>query len=125
MKKDISVSIAKANFYGVIIVLPLILILIILYIYIWKGRNFISELFTLEPNNFGLFMRSIFILIFSRQFIYGLSWQFFGKKQSNEIRYGINWKKMTPYTHCRVPIEVKSYKLGFAMPVTILGFYQQ
>ena len=121
MKKDISISTAKANVHAFIVVLPFIVILIGLYIYIWKDRNFISELFSLEPQYFSIFLLAIFLLIFIRQLIYGLSWQFFGNKKSNAIRYGINWKNMTPYTYCRVPIEVKAYKLGFAMPGIILG----
>lgn len=122
MKKDFSISAAKANVYGFIVVLPFIVILIGLYIYIWKGRNFISELFRLEPKYFGLFMLAIFLGVIIHELIHGLTWQLFGQKKSNAIRYRIDKKTMSPYAHCKEPIEAKAYKLGIAMPGIILGF---
>ncbi len=80
MKKDFSVSMVKANLYAVIAALPFIVILLGLDIYIWKGRNLISELFSLEPQYFSLFILSIFIGIIIHELIHGITWQFFSKK---------------------------------------------
>lgn len=122
MKKDFSVSMVKANLYAVIAALPFIVILIGLDIYIWKGRNLISELFSLEPQYFSLFILSIFIGIIIHELIHGITWQFFSKKKSNAIKYGIDWKTMSPYAHCKEPMEIKAYRLGTVMPAIILGF---
>ncbi|MGB6295963.1 MAG: DUF3267 domain-containing protein [Rivularia sp. (in: cyanobacteria)] len=122
MKKDLSVSMVKANLYAIIAVLPFILILVGLHIYVWKGRNFFGELFSSEPQYFSLFMLAIFVGIVIHELIHGITWQFFSKKKSNAIRYGIDWKTMSPYAHCKEPMEIKAYRLGVVMPAIILGF---
>lgn len=122
MKKDFSVSMLEANIYAVIAALPFIVVLVGLDIYVWKWRNYFRELFALEPQYFSLFMLAIFIGIVIHELIHGLTWQFFSKKKSNAIRYGIDWKTMSPYAHCKEPMEIKAYRLGVVMPAIILGF---
>ncbi|MBV6621903.1 MAG: DUF3267 domain-containing protein [Rivularia sp. (in: Bacteria)] len=122
MKKDYSVSMVEANIYAIFAALPFIVILIGLDIYIWKSPNYFSELFALEPQYFSLFMLAIFIGVIIHELIHGITWQFFSNKKSNAIRYGINWKTMSPYAHCKEPMGIKAYRLGAVMPAIILGF---
>ena len=123
MKKDYSVSMLKANIYGFIAPLPFIVILFGLNIYIWKWRNFLSQLFIDNFQNFILFMLLVFLGIPIRGFLVGLTWQLCGKNKSNTVKYSFNWKAMTLLVHCKEPIEVKAYRLGAVMPGMILGFF--
>ncbi|AFY53200.1 hypothetical protein Riv7116_0606 [Rivularia sp. PCC 7116] len=122
MKKDLSVSMVKANLYAVFAALPFIVILVGVDIYVGQRRNYFDELFSLEPKSFSLFMLAIFIGVIIHELIHGITWQFFSKKKSNAIRYGIDWKTMSPYAHCKEPMEIKAYRLGAVMPAIILGF---
>lgn len=122
MKKDISISIAKANFYALITPLPFILILFGVNIYIWKWRNFISQLFINNFQSFIIFMLLVFLGIPIRGFIVGRTWQLFGKNKSNTVRHRFSWKSMALLVNCKEPIEVNKYRLGIAMPGIILGF---
>lgn len=122
MKKDFSVSMVKANLYAVIAALPFIVILVGLDIYLWKWRNYFGELFSLEPQYFSLFMLAIFVGVIIHELIHGITWQLFSNNKSNAIRYGIDLKTMSPYAHCKEPMEIKAYRLGAVMPAIILGF---
>jgi len=37
------------------------------------------------------------------------------------IKYGVKWKFLTPYCHCKEPLKVKYYKIGGAMPLIVMG----
>ena len=39
----------------------------------------------------------------------------------DSIKFGINWKALAPYAHCKEALEVKKYYLGVIMPGIILG----
>ncbi|MGM0504820.1 MAG: metalloprotease family protein [Bacteroidota bacterium] len=42
--------------------------------------------------------------------------------ESSEIKkFGVKWKHLTPYCHCKEPLKVKHYKVGGAMPLLVMG----
>jgi len=104
MKKDYSVSMVEANIYAIFAALPFIIIIVGLDVYIWKWRNYFSELFALEPQYFSLFLLTIILGIIIHELIHGITWRLLSKNKSNAIRYGINWKTMSPYAHCKEAI---------------------
>lgn len=73
-------------------------------------------------------MYFIFILVFTlvlgsilHELIHGFSWAYFGHKPLNAIKFGFQWKTLTPYAHCHEPMEVQAYRLGGIMPLLVLG----
>lgn len=124
MKQDISVSMIEANFYAVFATLPFIITIFGLYILIWKWRKFFDGL-NLSFINLIICLIAIFTGIVIHELLHRLSWQFFGNKQFNTIKYGIDPKTLSPYAHCKEAIDIKAYRLGIAMPGLILGFLPQ
>jgi hypothetical protein len=55
------------------------------------------------------------------EFIHGLTWVVFGKKNFSAVKFDMHWKTLTPYAHLKEPIEVNLYRLGGFMPGFILG----
>lgn len=57
------------------------------------------------------------------ELIHGLTWSFFffTNKGFKSIKFGVLWKQLTPYCHCKAPLKVKHYMLGAIMPAIILG----
>jgi hypothetical protein len=45
----------------------------------------------------------------------------FGRKPFSRIKFGFQWKTLTPYAHLTEPIEVNAYRLGGFMPGFVLG----
>ncbi len=46
---------------------------------------------------------------------------FFGELKSSDMKYGFQWRTLTPYAHPRVPIPARAYQIGAAMPGLLLG----
>lgn len=63
-----------------------------------------------------------FIGIIVHEFVHGISWAQFASKGLKSMKYGINFKYMTPYCHCKEPLLVKDYIFGILMPAILLGF---
>jgi hypothetical protein len=59
--------------------------------------------------------------ILLHEIIHGLSWAYFGRKPLRSIRFGIQWKTLTPYAHCTEPMSARAYRLGAVMPGLLLG----
>ena len=99
-------------------------ILVGLHIYIWKERNFVSELSSLISANFLIFLLILFIGYIIHALIQGLTWQLLGNNKLNAIGYGIRRKdrgSVSFNAYCKEPMELKTYKIGIAMPGIILG----
>ena len=44
-----------------------------------------------------------------------------GRKPLSSIKFGFQWKTLTPYAHIKEPVEVNVYRIGAFMPGFILG----
>lgn len=118
-KRDLSVSMAKANFYCLLIAVPLASLLGWLYFKIWGYANLIKIYLSFK----NLLYLSIFFVIGTvvHELIHGLSWVIFGQKPLKFVKYGFQLKTLTPYAHCRKPMEANAYRIGVLMPGLLLG----
>jgi len=120
-KVDLSISMAKANLYSIIFILPIFL-LASLYFGVW-GKNSIVGAFS-ATNIFSLYIKSLFLIfagIVIHELIHGFAWMYFSKKSFKTIKFGINWKVLSPYAHCTEPMDVRAYRLGAMMPGLVVG----
>ena len=53
--------------------------------------------------------------------VHGLTWALFVKERLHAIKFGVLWKYLTPYCHCKVHLRVKHYIAGAIMPAVVLG----
>ncbi|MFC1879585.1 DUF3267 domain-containing protein [Chloroflexota bacterium] len=119
-KKAYTVSMLRANIFVILWLPPVLLIIVLPYLLIW-GTSSLSRL--LEPTQEGLGALLALLLggTIVRELLHGLTWQIAGKLPRKAIKYSIHWKTLTPYAHCKIPIEIQTYRLGDAMPGLILG----
>lgn len=126
-----TINMVKANIYAVFSIIPIALTFGIPYYLIW-GYKFsiknINQIFpqildvSLNPYLFGFFIIFILMLgIIIHELIHGITWFFFTKRGFKSITFGVLWKMLTPYCHCKEPLLVKHYILGAIMPAIILG----
>ncbi len=107
----------KANLYSLLLIFPITIVLLIPFIQVWG-------LETLELGKKYLVIYSIPVLLIGiilHELIHGISWAYFIPEGMKSIKFGVVWKFLTPYCHCKVPLKVKHYKIGVAMPLIILG----
>lgn len=128
-KEKLTIDIVRANIYGIVIIFPIALIYGIPYFLVWK------DLFTLDfikntldnAQPTGVFLGFLFLIgvmiggIVLHELIHGITWSLFASKGFKSIRFGVMWKMLTPYCHCKEPLKVSHYILGAIMPAILLG----
>lgn len=129
-KKDKTISISRANIFGFLLTLPVLLIYFIPY-YILNFDKTTIPIFKqsvreigLEYGSLGLFVIIIAISIVGvilHELIHGFCWGLFAKNGFKSISFGVVWKMLTPYCHCKEPLQVNHYIFGAIMPGIILG----
>ena len=65
-----------------------------------------------------------FLLIFgilAHELIHMLAWMLFAKKPLKAFKLGFQWKSLTPYAHCKEPMDIRPYRIGAFAPGFILG----
>lgn len=114
---EYTMDMGRVSIIAMAMIIPIIVIYITPFILIWDIKT-LSKGFDLSI----IYILPIFIggIVFHELF-HGVTWAFFIPKGFKSIKFGVNWKYFTPYCHCKVPIKVKHYMLGAAMPLIVLG----
>ena len=123
-KKLITFSIEKASWLAITLlaILSVVLGLPFLYLHFDKFSVYFSNFSALIfLKDWGLFFLMMVAGIALHELIHGLTWAIFIKERFRAIRFGVMWKYLTPYCHCKVPMKVKHYVIGTIMPAIILG----
>lgn len=117
-KKKYAVNMAQANIYA----LPFMtsgLMLAVIFGAVWgwaslrDGFNIFMEL--------KYFLPAMILGILVHELVHGLTWQLAARLPFSQIKYGFQLKTLTPYAHCKVPIDIAHYRLGAAMPLILVG----
>lgn len=127
-KEIITFDLVKANFYAVFMIIPILLIYGVPFLLIWKNDfNKAALKQFLKNYNVGLLENTLIILLILtlgvvlHELIHGITWSLYTKKGFKSIKFGVLWKMLTPYCHCKEPLFVKHYIIGGIMPAIILG----
>ena len=117
-KEHISyISVLKANILALITAGPFALIIFFIYLIIWRELYF-------QLASFSPFILTWIIAVVSipiHEYIHGFTWKAFCRNGWNSIHFGVMWSKLTPYCHCKEPLNIKSYLMGRIMPFFVLG----
>jgi hypothetical protein len=113
-KRDLSISMARANVIVLFTSIPVALL------------QFLSFVMLHGMDNLGTMWGSTLLIavllgVLVHELIHGISWVIFGHKPFSAIKFGFQWKTITPYAHLKEPVEVNAYRIGGFMPGFILG----
>ena len=110
----------------IIYFLPFLLLFGLPYFLIWRNnltiQNYINPIKDLGQWTIVIIFSSMIMGIILHELIHGLTWSIFAKNGLKSMKYGVIWKWLTPYCHCKEPLLVKEYIIGALMPAIILGF---
>ena len=122
-KEKMTINVYWANIFAIILLIPTTLIFGLPYYLIWKNVISVKD-FSLHGSFEKLLMISLVMIfgIIAHELIHGITWARFAKNGYKSIKFGIMWKMITPYCHCKEPLKVRQYILGAIMPAIILGF---
>lgn len=107
----------KANLLALLIVIPVIAVSILLYTLMWDIERFNIGKDAFMDNFLWILVAGIVV----HELLHGITWACYAKKGIKSIRFGVMWKFLTPYCHCKEPLKVKHYKIGGAMPLIVMG----
>ena len=114
-KRDLSISMARANIVVMFVSIPVAILQFALFS-ILHGREKMETTW-----GFVLLLAVILLGVVVHELIHGLAWVIFGRKAFSAIKFGFQWKTLTPYAHLKEPVEVNAYRMGGFMPGFILG----
>lgn len=116
-KRDLSISMARANAVMLFFSIPLFIV------------QFAVFILSRQVENIGLTFNPILLVIAvvlgiaTHEIIHALGWMFFGHKPLSAIQFGFQWKTLTPYAYLKEPIDINAYRIGTLMPGLILGIF--
>ena len=119
-EKNVTVSAGKAQILGLLLALPIVLVLLIPYYQI--NRDQIGEPY-FSSNFFGYLsvIGAILFGVIAHELTHGLTWAYFCKDGFKSIRFGVIWKYLTPYCHCKEVLLKRHYIIGAIMPAILVG----
>ncbi|MFC1564271.1 metalloprotease family protein [candidate division KSB1 bacterium] len=130
---EITMSGLKVNIYAIVLFIPVIFGFSGIYYMIWERGFFdlsknlfqIKNLINLPLSDInqtlviGLFILIIGVVL--HELLHGIVCAVYGKKGFKSFEFGIIWKALAPYAHCKEPLTVKAYRIVIIMPGLILG----
>jgi len=114
---EYTMGFGEANLYGLLLAIPIMAILLIPFVLIWNYET----LKTGADVIMDYFLLIILVGIIIHELLHGLTWGLFASNGLKSIKFGVKWKFLTPYCHCKEPLKVKHYRIGGAMPLIIMG----
>ena len=68
-----------------------------------------------------IWIPALILGIVGHELIHGLVWALTGRLPLRAIRFGMNWKALSPHAQCTVPLTAAAYRQGAAAPGLLLG----
>lgn len=117
--RDLSLSMAQVNLMAIpAAVIPVAVMLGLFVLANGVGAFRDAAAFMESPWVFaGILLGGILL----HELLHGAAWAHYGRKSLRVITFGVHWKTLTPYAHCREPITVEAYRIGAAVPAIVLG----
>jgi hypothetical protein len=113
-----------ANVYALITGFVPALLWPVLMALLWGGERLQQGMDRLFDFGSGQ-MTALFVLfvpgIVVHELLHAAGWMWTGKLAREAIRFGVQWKTLTPYAHCTLPLPVSAYRAGTLLPGLVLG----
>jgi hypothetical protein len=115
--RDLSIPMERVVIVGSLLSIVLLIASLIPYIAIWR------EFPALVHNDSDIvwLLIGLVALIMIHEGTHAVGWLLFGGIKSQDIRFGIDRKTLSPYAHAKVPMPVSGYRVGVILPLIITG----
>ncbi|MFD1145271.1 DUF3267 domain-containing protein [Larkinella insperata] len=109
----------KAQLYGGLAFLLGLPLLVLPFYLLWS-----LDFETLKPSTlteYALLIAGFLVGSVIHELIHGLTAFWYGRLNWSDIRFGVQWKSLTPYCHPIRALPAKTYRVVVAMPLIVLG----
>jgi hypothetical protein len=120
MNADRSVSALAANGYALAFVVPAAAVLLGAF-FAWHGW---VPLYAATDGALAhpLIALAVFAAgVVGHEVLHAVAWQAAADLPAGSVRFGFQWKAVTPYAHCTAPMPARAYRIGAAVPGVVLG----
>ena len=114
-KRDISIPLSETAGRSLLIAIPVATIQVVTF--------FLIHGYPEIPANSTIVVYGFLLLfgILIHELIHMLTWAIFAKKTLRAFKLGFQWKSLTPYAHCKEPMDIRPYRIGSFSPGLLLG----
>jgi hypothetical protein len=122
LKEKRTINVLLANIYSVLIFIFAAILLSAIYYLIWSEDDLFDKL-KMSFKNLGIFsFLSILIIgVILHELLHGIVFSIYAKKGYKSVKFGVLWKVLTPYCHCKEPLKVREYIIAALTPTVVLG----
>ena len=114
-KRDISIPMNEAASKSLLIAIPIAILQAIPFFLIYG--------FPAIPAKVNIIVYGFLLLfgILVHELIHMFAWALFAKKSLEAFKLGFQWQSLTPYAHCKEPMDIQPYRIGSFAPGLLLG----
>ena len=116
----ITLNAGLAQLYVLGFMIPPIILMILPFGWLYPDAINQSAISSAMPDGLD-FIVVILLGVVAHELVHGISWSLFCKKGFRSIKFGVIWKYLTPYCHCKEMLEARHYRIGALMPAIIVG----
>jgi hypothetical protein len=121
-KEKLTIDLVWANKFGLLILIPIVIVFGLPYYLVWKSELDFKDMLGGLGFSGSIYVFSILFLgIAVHELIHGITWAIFAKNGFRSMKFGVIWKMLTPYCHCKEPLKVREYIIGAIAPAIVLG----
>jgi Putative zincin peptidase len=115
-----TISSLKANLIAIPVALMIIFLFVLTYILVWSGFP-VREVLRSPYLKLQVFLPMFVVLVLLHEAIHWISFLVFGKVDKKYCKLGFQWRTITPYAHCSVPMKASVYRISLFLPILLLG----
>lgn len=114
-RRDLSISMERANLIVLFTSIPVVIVQFVLFLMIHEAEALNVTW------NYILLIALVLLGVVVHELLHGIGWVLFGRKPFSAVKFGFQWKTLTPYAHLTEPVEVNAYRIGAFLPGFVLG----
>ena len=120
VREDRSVSMGQANGYALAFVVPAAALLLGAFFALhgWRPLYAATDA-VFDHSLFGVLILAAGVV--AHEVLHVWAWRLAGRVPPETVRLGFQWKTMTPFAHCTVPMASRAYRIGAMTPGIVLG----
>jgi hypothetical protein len=117
--RDATISALAANAIGFGVFLAAGVVCVPVFLAVWDGTAFLRG--ALRFVRLSELIPLFLVLIVVHELLHAAGFAWIARVPRTAIRFGVQWKTLTPYAHCRVPVAAFQYRAAVALPGLLLG----
>jgi len=128
-KEKLTIDLGWANVFSLLLLFPLFIVFVLPYYLFWEEQFTRVNLKLVFSNlsastaigETAIVFGAMLLGLVIHELIHGVVWACFAKSGFKSKKFGVFWKTITPYCHCKEPLKVYEYILGAVMPAIVIG----